>query len=67
MSQKADLPPKKVTPPPSPPVQRKAPEETSDAAKRVEDLEKELELDLENVQLDDNIDTSVGGKISQFI
>ena len=31
----------------------------SEAEKKVEDLEAELELDLENVKLDDNIDTSV--------
>ena len=50
------------TPPPAaPPVTK---EEKSDAAKPlsvqdVDDLEKELELDLENVKIDDNIDTSV--------
>ena len=31
----------------------------SEAAKKVEDIEKELELDLENLNIDENIDTSV--------
>ncbi|XP_074654066.1 coatomer subunit beta'-like isoform X2 [Tubulanus polymorphus] len=34
------------------------PKPLSDAAKRVQDLEKELELDLDDLNLDDNIDTS---------
>ena len=33
----------------------------SEADKKTDDLEKELELDLENLKLDENIDTSVGG------
>ena len=56
--------PKPVEPPvPSP---AEPPKGTSDvssavssASKKVEDLEKELELDLENMKIDENIDTSV--------
>ena len=32
---------------------------TTEAKKKIEDLEDELELDLENMKLDENIDTSV--------
>ena len=35
--------------------------EKSKAMQKVEDLERELELDLENVHLDENVDTSVSG------
>ena len=57
-------PPREKSPPPvqkqdpPPPAATKEPEK-KDAAKNVEDLEKELELDLENMKIDENIDTSV--------
>lgn len=48
---------------PRPPSPKEAPppetKPTSDPSNVVEDLEKELELDLENMKLDENIDTSV--------
>ena len=46
-----------VAPEPTPPSQPAQ----SDAARNVEDIEKELELDLENLNIDENIDTSVSG------
>ncbi len=55
----------KPKPDPAPPTSPPATQhEKSDASKKlsaeeVDDLEKELELDLENVKIDDNIDTSV--------
>ena len=52
------LEPTPVEPTPAPVAADAA--EPSEVDKKTDDLEKELELDLENLKLDENIDTSVG-------
>ena len=55
---------KHTNPPATTPASTTVTTETeSYAAKNVEDFEAELELDLENMNLDENIDTSVGLEI----
>lgn len=44
---------------PPTPAQSAADKAAAAAAKEVEDIEKELELDLDNLKIDENVDTSV--------